>query len=155
MVRLITSFILSSQSWEIGSPPTGGAGRMKLSCVVPASVILIWHIHTSWRRILHLSVNTVSVFWQFATFWWSAIILRYNSLLWMCTLNTLTWPDLNWPDMFVGNYADNDNALIKIVIRNPRPSFEPYDGMERRKKEMFHLMTHSTHFILRSYKNLI
>ena len=22
--------------WEIGSPPTGGAGRMKLSCVVPA-----------------------------------------------------------------------------------------------------------------------
>ena len=31
----------SSQSWEIGSPPTGGAGRMKLSCVVPASVIHI------------------------------------------------------------------------------------------------------------------
>ena len=36
-----TNFILSSQSWEIGSPPTGGAGRMKLSCVVPASVINI------------------------------------------------------------------------------------------------------------------
>ena len=46
MVRLRTSFILS---WEIGSPPTGGAGRMKLSCVVPSSVTL------------HLSVNTVSV----------------------------------------------------------------------------------------------
>ena len=41
MVRLRTSFILSSQSWEIDSPPTGGAGRMKLSCVVPASVIYI------------------------------------------------------------------------------------------------------------------
>ena len=42
MVRLRTSFILSSQSWEIGSPPTGGAGRTKLYCVVPASVIHIW-----------------------------------------------------------------------------------------------------------------
>ena len=40
-VRSRTSFILSSQSWEIGRPPTGGAGRMKLSCVVPASVIHI------------------------------------------------------------------------------------------------------------------
>ena len=29
MVRSRTSFILSSQSWEIGSPSTGGAGRMK------------------------------------------------------------------------------------------------------------------------------
>ena len=29
MVRSRTSFIMSSQSWEIGSPPTGGAGRMK------------------------------------------------------------------------------------------------------------------------------
>ena len=41
MVWPQTSFILSSQSWEIGSPPTGGAGRMKLSCVVPALVIRI------------------------------------------------------------------------------------------------------------------
>ena len=40
-VRLRTSFILSSQSWETGSPPTGVAGRMKLSCVVPTSVIHI------------------------------------------------------------------------------------------------------------------
>ena len=39
MVRSRTSFILSSRSWEIGSPPTGGAGRMKLACVLPASVI--------------------------------------------------------------------------------------------------------------------
>ena len=70
-----TSLILSSQSWEIGSPPTGGAGRMKLSCVVPASVIHIWPIHISWGKIVHLCVSTVSVFWQFATFWWSAIIL--------------------------------------------------------------------------------
>ena len=35
MVRSRISFILLSQSWEIGSPPTGGAGRMKLFCVVP------------------------------------------------------------------------------------------------------------------------
>ena len=41
MVRLRTSFILSSQFWEIGGHPIGGARRMKLSCVVPASVILI------------------------------------------------------------------------------------------------------------------
>ena len=75
MVRSRTSFILSSQSSEIGSPPTGGAGRMKLSCVVPASVIHIWPIHISWGKILHPSVSTVSVFWLFATFWWSAIIL--------------------------------------------------------------------------------
>ena len=75
MVWSRTSFILSSQSWEIGSPPTGGAGRMKLSCVMPASVIHIWSIRISWGKILHLSVSTVSVFWQFATFWWSAIIL--------------------------------------------------------------------------------
>ena len=58
MVRSWTSFILSSQSWEIGSPPTGGAGRMKLSCVVPASVIHIWPIHTSQRMILHLCVSS-------------------------------------------------------------------------------------------------
>ena len=39
MVRLRTSFILSIWSWEIGSPPTGSAGRMKLSYIMPASVI--------------------------------------------------------------------------------------------------------------------
>ena len=59
MVRSRTSFILSSQSCEIGSPPTGGAGRMKLPCVVSG--------HT------HLSVNTVSVFWQFNTFCWKIV----------------------------------------------------------------------------------
>ena len=41
MVRSRTSFILSSQSWEIGSSPTDGVGRMRLFCVVPASVIHI------------------------------------------------------------------------------------------------------------------
>ena len=41
------------------SPPTGGAESMKLSCVVPASVICTWLIHTSWRKILHLCVSTV------------------------------------------------------------------------------------------------
>ena len=40
MVQLRTSFILSNQSWEIGSP-IGGAGRIKLSCVIPTSVIRI------------------------------------------------------------------------------------------------------------------
>ena len=41
MVRSRISFILLSQSWEIGSPPTGGAGRMKLFCAVPISAIHI------------------------------------------------------------------------------------------------------------------
>ena len=27
--------------------------------------------------------------------------VRYNSLLWMCTLNTLTWPDLTWRKCFI------------------------------------------------------
>ena len=33
MVQLWTSFILSSRSLEIGSPPTGGARRIKLFCI--------------------------------------------------------------------------------------------------------------------------
>ena len=37
VVRSRTSFILSSRSWKIGSPPTGDAGRMKLSCVIYTS----------------------------------------------------------------------------------------------------------------------
>ena len=41
MVRSRTSFILSSQSWELGSPHTDSAGRMKLSSVVPTTVIHI------------------------------------------------------------------------------------------------------------------
>ena len=49
MVRSRISFILSSQSWEIGSTLTGGAGRMKLSCVVPASVMHIRSIHLEER----------------------------------------------------------------------------------------------------------
>ena len=32
MVRSRTSFILSSRCWEVGSPPTGGAGR--INCLV-------------------------------------------------------------------------------------------------------------------------
>ena len=43
MVRWRISFILSSPSWEIGSPPTVNTGRMKLSCAVPASVIPMTH----------------------------------------------------------------------------------------------------------------
>ena len=68
MVQSWTSFILSSQSWEIGSSPTGSAGRMKLSCVVPTSIIFIWPIYTSWRR-------NQCEHCQFATVWWNAIIL--------------------------------------------------------------------------------
>ena len=32
MMRLQTSLILSHRSWEIGNPPTGGVGWMKLPC---------------------------------------------------------------------------------------------------------------------------
>ena len=46
MVRLQTSFVLSSQSWKISSPPTGGARRMKLSCVIH-----IGHIHKDLKII--------------------------------------------------------------------------------------------------------
>ena len=46
-VQLQTNFILSRRTWDIGSPPTGSAERMKSSCVVPASVILISRIHIS------------------------------------------------------------------------------------------------------------
>ena len=56
------------------------AGRMTLCCVVPASVRRIWFIHISWRKILHRSVSTVSVFWQFATFWWSAITVKQGKI---------------------------------------------------------------------------
>ena len=40
---LANNFILSSQSWEVGSPPTGGAGRLELSCVVHTHLT---HSHT-------------------------------------------------------------------------------------------------------------
>ena len=53
MVWLRKRLIFWSQSWEIEIPNRS---------------------HISWREILHLIVNTVSVFWQFARFWWSAII---------------------------------------------------------------------------------
>ena len=39
VVRSRTRFILSSRSWETGSHPTGCAGRMKLSYVVPLTHI--------------------------------------------------------------------------------------------------------------------
>ena len=56
--------IPSSRSWEIVSLPTCSSGRMKVSCVVPTSGIHIWPIYLSWRKILNLSVSSVSVFWQ-------------------------------------------------------------------------------------------
>ena len=54
MVQLQTSFILSSRSWEIGSPPTGGAGRMKLASVVST--------HLTYSYILKKDPPPVSVF---------------------------------------------------------------------------------------------
>ena len=53
MVRLRTSFILSSQSWEIGSPPTGGAGRMHL-CRARIGHTYLTHSYT--KKVLHFSV---------------------------------------------------------------------------------------------------
>ena len=44
MIGMVRSWI--RQSWEIGSPPTCSAGRMKF-CVVPISAIHMWLIHTS------------------------------------------------------------------------------------------------------------
>ena len=83
MVWLRTSFILPSRSWEIGSSLTSSARRMELSCVVHTSVVHIWHIHTSWRKILHLSVSTVSTFWQLVTFWWSVVKLLKQGQLYL------------------------------------------------------------------------
>ena len=48
---------LSSRSWEIGSPPTGGAGRIKLSCVVPASVIHHSYIRYSPDFVVDICIN--------------------------------------------------------------------------------------------------
>ena len=49
--------------------------------------------------------------------------VRYNSLFRMCTLNTLTWPDLT---------TGTQHAT---------------DQQSEGRKEMFYLTTHSTHFI--------
>ena len=37
----------------------------------------------NWRRMARVPVTSV----------------RYNTLLWICTLNTLTWRELTWPDL--------------------------------------------------------
>ena len=61
-----TSFCYAGLSWVrvIGSPPTGGAGRMKLSCVVPTSVIhILTHSYILNKIIFHLRVSTISAFW--------------------------------------------------------------------------------------------
>ena len=44
IIGMRTSFILSIRSWEIGGPLTSGAGRMKLSRVIPISVIHIIYL---------------------------------------------------------------------------------------------------------------
>ena len=72
MVRLRTSFILSSLSWEIGNPLTGSAGRM--DWVAPAAVTCIWPVHTPRREALHLNMDVVCVsihFAQVEEVWWS------------------------------------------------------------------------------------
>ena len=55
--------------------------------------------------------------------------VRYSSLLWMCTLNTLTWPALYGMQQ---SFEFNDHNYIC-----------PREG----RKEMFYLTTHSTYFI--------
>ena len=37
--------------------------------------------------------------------------VRYNSLLWMCTLNPLTWPDLTWPDRDIRLLTSNSVSV--------------------------------------------
>ena len=47
------------------------------------------------------------------------IVVRYNSLLWMCTLNTLTWPDLTWPDLMVldkKHFLQHFHRLKEILL---------------------------------------
>ena len=68
---------------EQASPRTDGAGRVKLSCVMPASDILIWLIHISWRMVLHLCVSTINVFWQYGTFCWvQSFCLSQGRYIW-------------------------------------------------------------------------
>ena len=61
MVRSRTSFTLSSQSWKMA---------VLLQAVQEGWTT--WSIDISWGKILHLSVSTVNVFWQFDKLWWSA-----------------------------------------------------------------------------------
>ena len=68
MMRLRTSFILLIPSWEIGSPLTGSAYKMKCSCVVSA---LNDHAYLTHSYILKRDLPPQCIF----TFWWSAIIL--------------------------------------------------------------------------------
>ena len=44
--------------------------------------------------------------------------VRYDSLLWMCTLNTLTWPDLYWPALKTQWLK---LAIYTYLIRDPCP----------------------------------
>ena len=60
--------------------------------------------------------------------------VRYNSLLWMCTLNTLTWP-LTWPDLWGSSMSTNSLAAADIthfsslrtyLYLHFKPQFCPY-----------------------------
>ena len=116
MVWSQTSFILSSQFREIGSPPTVQEGRRSL--VMPASVIHIWPIHISWGKILHLNMSTISVFWQYDTFWCSAIILLKKG-----------------KDKFYKRNVELFRFRPTLIL------------LYLKEREMFYLTTHSTHFI--------
>ena len=74
IVRLWIIFILSSQSWEIGSPFYRWCRKDEV-VLCPAHIGLrnLTHLYVL-RKDSPQSVSAVSVLWQFATFWWSAII---------------------------------------------------------------------------------
>ena len=42
----------------------------------------------------------------------------YNSLLWMCMLNTLTWPDITWPDLTCAVVSE-----VIVCIGSPHSSW--------------------------------
>ena len=53
-----TSFLLWSQSWEIGGPATDSPGGMRLSSVTPLLVMPSWCIVLFWLRTVCISVST-------------------------------------------------------------------------------------------------
>ena len=66
----------------------------------------IWPILISWGTILHLKVSTVSVFWQFVTFWWSAIILLKIGKIYL--VNEMWWTILRFhPTLILLYLKDN------------------------------------------------
>ena len=55
--------------------------------------------------------------------------VRYNRLLWLCTLNTLTWPDLRGRNVFLFNDALNTFYLRLYGVRH---MVKDHSGSERK-----------------------